>query len=507
MHLDLLYDEPSSSSIHDSKDAHKDLPLHGKFPEELMDYCQAEYPNPDEYSKPENADLLMATVVTRHGDRSPIAVLSFENVTWQCHVPTLTFPFPDFSVAPQHQIFTDVRLRISEDNPFKTAMWAGSCSPGQLTGRGAIQHVKLGNHLGKIYEDLLYKGLYVRSTNKGRTIQSAESNLAGLNSALREHHGSALTEPVTKKVSGGHASEDYPSYPYPVAIHTLPVELETMHPNLLACPRLKQLWHDREGHDPEWSQFIKDHAQLKRDLDNIMGDLWESPDYRSFDHYFDSIAARTCHRKSLPCSPTTHECVTEDLAKAVFKAGQWENERLFFTSPKRDEIIRISIGSWLGDVLNGLEAWALNKPQRHTFAFHSGHDTTIGPLLGALGATGTDRRWPAYASNVVIELWKKKEDDNATQNEKQLFVRVLYNGKVLQSEVCDMSWCPLDTFRDRLLTYVPVELVNECAPKQTDSDASASAPANALSRPEQQEAAVDKVESSVVDTPHYLDFV
>lgn len=52
-----------------------------------------------------------------------------------------------------------------------------------------------------------------------------------------------------------------------------------------------------------------------------------------------------------------------------------------------------------------LEQGLLEGEVETKFAFFSGHDTVIAPLLAALGAY--DCRWPPYASHVAFELWSK----------------------------------------------------------------------------------------------------
>lgn len=98
------------------------------------------------------------------------------------------------------------------------------------------------------------------------------------------------------------------------------------------------------------------------------------------------------------------------------------------------ETIRLSIGPLFHRVLANMRAAAaqpdechlgllggrLNCPPR-LFLF-AGHDSTITPLIVAMGAPL--QLWPRFASNVVFELWVNHE-------EARQFVRVLYDGEVL----------------------------------------------------------------------------
>lgn len=277
-----------------------------------------------------------------------------------------------------------------------------------------------------------------------RTEQSADAVLTGINSKI------SLQTPVT--------------------IETVPLPIEVMVPNPVACPRVAQLWHDDHLQDDEWSAYLSRNKKLRKQLDHIMGtkEAWDSRHYRSFDRYFDVLAARTCHEKPLPCAPGAHQhskstpaCVTQEMAEQVFENGQWETRRLFSESPFAKELVRISIGHWLREMLNLMLAHSSSSTDSEKtgdpvkFVLYSGHDTSVAPLLGALGAKGRQMGWPPYASNVVMELWRKQGEDD-------LFVRVFYNGEILQTEWCDMRACQLEKFKERIGEFIPVNPLAEC---------------------------------------------
>lgn len=180
---------------------------------------------------------------------------------------------------------------------------------------------------------------------------------------------------------------------------------------------------------------------------------------------------------------------------------------------------------------------AAGIPKLHIF---SAHDSTISPLLGSLKMPDDHYNWPPYASNIIWELWTfgDKEDvegmdvdgfgrssSSTADDVKELIaemqqlldeahvyssakvkqanrlfhplikslggagiralrrthVRALYNGRIVESEWCDMEACPLSHF---LLYYVTKyvtgtadEYAKECAPYPVHSGASSSAAA------------------------------
>ena len=60
------------------------------------------------------------------------------------------------------------------------------------------------------------------------------------------------------------------------------------------------------------------------------------------------------------------------------------------------------------------------------FVLRLAHDTTLAPVLGALGYPHVG--WPPFASRIVFELWYHHPSD-------QSFVRVLYQGKDITSDL------------------------------------------------------------------------
>ena len=98
----------------------------------------------------------------------------------------------------------------------------------------------------------------------------------------------------------------------------------------------------------------------------------------------------------------------------------------------------------------------LAKPtSRRKFVLHSGHDTTVLPLLAALGGTAFDGHWPHYAHMVVFELYTN-EKESADRRDQGLAThfRILSNGKPVQMTGCSADVCPLPVFRK----YVDVDL-------------------------------------------------
>ena len=170
------------------------------------------------------------------------------------------------------------------------------------------------------------------------------------------------------------------------------------------------------------------------------------------------------------------------------------------------ELLRVSIGRLLGETLDHLEDRARSasrsQPQLQsqleagtgvrapsagglsaggqraaaaTMRLLSGHDTTVVPVLAALGAY--DDHWPPYASFVAFELWGPRSGQGELGGELGIggepMVRVLFNGEPVK--VRGVTWAPaeapedvglmrLSEFISALRPLVPTDVEAECRP-------------------------------------------
>ena len=129
--------------------------------------------------------LALAIVVARHGDRTPASILPDEGaISWDgCGksrtdtVPASKAPFTGFAYTA-----------APAANPYANGMWRGDCADGQLTAKGAQQHVTLGASLRSRWIDTFAlldampeaSLLSLRSTDIPRTRESAENMIASI---------------------------------------------------------------------------------------------------------------------------------------------------------------------------------------------------------------------------------------------------------------------------------------------------------------------------------------
>ncbi|KAF9299175.1 hypothetical protein BGZ74_009022 [Mortierella antarctica] len=154
-------------------------------------------------------------------------------------------------------------------------------------------------------------------------------------------------------------------------------------------------------------------------------------------------------------------CVTPAMSDLVATKSSLETSILYRDAPQSRQYLRLGMGPLAKEIVDNfvtaLQRTTLsrrsdsNVPQ---FKLYSGHDGTIGPLLGLLEST--DLRWPPYASNLIFELW--------TAPSGERFVRIFQNGSIMQTTTkwCNLEWCPISQFVANMQKYIPQDILGEC---------------------------------------------
>jgi hypothetical protein len=407
------------------------------------DYCQADQPSVDVYSKfatqfPE-LQLQALNLVTRHGDRSPYILLpKFLEYAYDC---TENFDYADNSggkkPAPVQRVVLD-----DDDacNPFaRYASYAGSCEVGQLTSTGTSQLHSNGQMLRKVYVDTAgflpanfsSEFAYLRSTDVWRTRMSLTALMQGLYS---ENHRDSVPE-----------------------YHTIDLSADVLTPNKAQCPKYADL--DKETFQSAgWLHYLETQAPVTEELSDVLG--FDVSDLNSLLEYGDLMHTAVCTGQPLPCNPeNATSCVSQELAEKVFEVGDYYYQYLY-SEYKQKEHAQLGIGTLVRQLRDNF----VNVTNK--FNYYSGHDTTIAPLLGALNLTG--ERWPPYASQIVMELWSpvKQQKVSAADKTKSV-VRVLYNGQPMKLDCYDSSirGCSLKAFSDYVDTISVPNLYKACHAK------------------------------------------
>jgi len=381
----------------------------------LPPYCQAPGLNPSEDTNGLKLEFLQ--ILTRHGDRTPTWTLPIE-VVWNCTLNSLSIPSNDFT----NQVPDTPRLYRKSYLPNRNVL-PGDCMFGQLTSLGAEQHLQLGNQFRSLYVDEYQflpeffdpNVIYVRSTDVPRTIQSVQANLYSFFPPQNSTNGEINV----------------------IDIHTMDQYMDDMTPNPNICPALNNA-NNRLMNTSEykvWNNTVygiinyiaKVYNVSDSDLPDISG-LW------------DAFGARMCHNKYIP----------QQISYSMLQDIEYLTNYALNYLWSDYEYGRLGSGMLLQEINDRILEF-LKGESKTLLVYYSGHDSTVGPLMGTLGFTNG---WPPYASHVEIELW--------SDSHSNYFVQVKYNGQSYQLPGCSAIMCPLDQFEAFVSTRIPTDFDKEC---------------------------------------------
>lgn len=86
---------------------------------------------------------------------------------------------------------------------------------------------------------------------------------------------------------------------------------------------------------------------------------------------------------------------------------------------------------------------------------YAGTSQTILSILGLLQVPDVSSI-PPFAASMQIEVWKRKS---------LFYIRLLYQGQVVISPYCDLSWCSYSLFSSLVSTWIPQSIL-ECQSKK-----------------------------------------
>jgi len=292
------------------------------------------------------------------------------------------------------------------DNP-------GNCSRGQLTSVGYNQQIKNGRFLRNLYQDILPTTIdpqlvYLRSTDVPRTFLSLQALLYGLFPFKNDTQ--CLSEYVP--------------------INTMDIGQDTMTPNPKQCPRLdslKNIWMN----SVPYKKFITDQLEP---LENTLNQIFRKQEVVGYniDDMFDCVQSHACHGFDFPST------FTQDLYDNLIYETVSVYAQLGFFNDSRTQynFMEIAMSKFISEFTERIVAVSKGNSNEKVAIF-SGHDTTLLPVLMALGAW-TDGEWPPYASMIRIELL-----DGGSYGD---LIRIYYNNKAVVIPGCGGTTCTIDAF-------------------------------------------------------------
>ena len=217
----------------------------------------------------------------------------------------------------------------------------------------------------------------------------------------------------------------------PIPVHTLPLEEDNIISSHANCPKLKQLM-DELSSDPVIEDIIAKNDWLLKYLTNHTG----APvtNLLDIDYLYDTLFIESLYNFTLP--DWTREVFPDKmkpLTDLSFKLSTW-------THPMK----RLRGGPLVQSIIDHFQGF-IDKKHRRKMLMYSGHDTTLSSLLNTLGMFDPPIA-PPYASLIMIELFKKQDDE-------KMFVTFSYRNSTLTDPYklrlldCDME-CPLEDFKN-----------------------------------------------------------
>ncbi|KAJ1926696.1 hypothetical protein IWQ60_003582 [Tieghemiomyces parasiticus] len=458
------------------------------------DYCHPDTPDSATYEPVPGASLSHVQIVIRHGDRAPIVKSPRDRSVWDCGPRRELRYYSGGNEFDPYRNTTGERSNLGPlsdtpklehvtysppTSPFRDFVFAGTCEPGELTELGQAQHRFLGRQLRAIYVDKLgllpvrleerssaapprsdspYHAngdvpIFIRSTTLWRTRVSAQSLIDGLYPADRRAPGVHLRHIV------------------------YPLEAETMIGQAIQCPTYSALLNTMRA-SPVYQEYLDSRRDIQTLYDKLLGTAGLKEFKDKFTSNVDVAMSRFCHQSTRPdyvdydsddpAALLLTDWVTNDLARRTITLGSWEYVYFRRDHSLADQYSRLGLGWFIQELA---ARWDLfrdadirashatvdqtplmpNPPVTVTkepvLELYSGHDETLAFLSAILGQH--DMAWPSYASQIIIEFWTPHD------RSEEMLVRVLYNGRIVQSNKCDFSRCPYSQFRRLMALYIP----------------------------------------------------
>ncbi|KAF9307116.1 Acid phosphatase-like protein 2 [Mortierella antarctica] len=424
--------------------------------------CQGISPIAHKTYRPlKHARLQKVSVMMRHGDRVPASMLQGDSTSYRlCNNPlettSVSSPPGVYHGSPSYAS-PSMRNKIvasPEENLYAAAgaayYWPNSnCEIGQLTDRGAAQTRVVGERLREIYVDLLHflphdlpknpdDALYFRNTNVPRTKISAANAFEGL------------------------YPERFRKGKQAVSLVTFPQSIETLTLNPVACPKLGAIYQGFVR-SPVYAAHIKENAALMVKANTVLGVALD-PRYNTT-LQGDQVLPRLCNKLSLCQATNPKNCISPQEAQTLMEKSTFLYSgflRVDVPGAGSSEIAkRLAVGPFLKNIADSIRGTLASDKNGHhkvyrPFELYSAHDQSLDQVLSVVAEPNTP--WPAYASTVIFELWQKKNGKSV--------VRLLHEGRVVPANKnlkCVLDACPVEVFLQFIESYVPKNIVAECA--------------------------------------------
>lgn len=298
------------------------------------------------------------------------------------------------------------------------------CDESELTGIGAVQHVKTGMHFYNKYISssvlldnklALSSQIYTRSTGIPRTYQSAVAFLYGL-------------LPVSAFNVTSLTIDQSLSMYFCLPEHALKKSCVCEQSTSLSY-RIKTIESESNKNSNRFREIVKK-----------ITDIFELTPSQvpSTSILLDVFVPPLCHNYTVPCNDwSSSRCLNGEIYQNLWAENSHQC-RMHLTDQNQtySKFSNIMLTPLMVEVAHRMKD-ALEGRTTPKLVLYSGHDVTLSPLLYVLGIYHGE--WTPYASRIVIELYESK--DRTINNNHML--KFLYNGKDVTEMV---SFCQGKTY-------------------------------------------------------------
>ncbi|KAK7046664.1 acid phosphatase [Favolaschia claudopus] len=403
---------------------------------------------------PADLQLEQVHIYVRHGERTPVGVrlAPFIPEHWIMCKTGRQYRNPVTGDAPG----LPGSLRSRRVVERKDGTWTeGLCLLGELTDVGRKSTFNYGTALRSLYIDKLKflpdflqpSGVYFRSTNMPRTIESLEQVIHGL-------YPTSKCDPDVQPTVLVRNGKD-----------------ENLLGNTMSCKRLEYLQIGFAqaacaAYNPTLEPL---DAKISKYLDGRPIRIDGKPRASGV---LDTVRAAIAHGIKVP-PEFEDKSIVDVIEQAV--VAEW-------FADKTQEVRKLGMGPLLSDLSQKMANKAEHGAEDALkILVHSTHDTALAAMLSTLDVF--DEKWPAFASHVSFELFKKSQPDDQrsylqavlspfkASASPEYFVRMRYQNRNMALPVCaeegkhlpgSPEFCTLSAFRERVKELTPVDWDTEC---------------------------------------------
>lgn len=368
-----------------------------------------------------NVTLGGVIILTRHGDRGPLAHVR--------NISTVNCA-GDFSNNPElDAIYQNYQNFIQNVTLYSRSAWAQflgpfhgfpmlpsnsrDCKLGQLTTLGVGQLLKIGLVLRNAYyhrlnlanSTLTSKDVIVFSTRYRRTVQSA---VALLYAFIGNENFQNLAKISLKE------SQSY-AFCY----------------SDCACAAADKY---SKINSKEITNHLKSHPAVSDLIKQASSIILEMPEQTTNPNTLvDSLLTYVCHNAPLPCMDFDSQrlCVKTEHVTGIFAYTEWEARQHGKSQARRRHGLLRAYGLLRNIVNHMLRIISEGRPK---IVLYSGHDRTLEYLSTALGIFADHTILPHYASRFIIEIYKiNPRNENHVASD--FYFRIIVNGKDLTQKI------------------------------------------------------------------------